>query len=54
MKAFTKLLIANFREFVRERAALFWTFAFPILFILLFGAIFSGGNTDFRWLAGIS
>ena len=48
MKAFTKLLTANFREFVRERAALFWTFAFPILFILLFGAIFSGGvDTQF-------
>lgn len=41
MKPFIKLLLANFREFVRERPALFWTFAFPILFILLFGAIFS-------------
>lgn len=42
MKTFGKLLVANFRQFVRERAALFWTFAFPLIFILIFGAIFSG------------
>jgi len=48
MKAFAKLLVANLREFIRERPALFWTFAFPVLFILLFGAIFSGAEeTEF-------
>jgi ABC-2 type transport system permease protein len=45
MKPFAKLFVANFKEFTRERLALFWTFAFPVLFILLFGAIFSGGET---------
>ncbi len=39
------LYVANMKEFVRDRAALFWTFAFPIFFIVLFGAIFSGGGS---------
>ncbi|MDO8472449.1 MAG: ABC transporter permease, partial [Dehalococcoidia bacterium] len=44
MRAFQNLLIANFRQFIRERSALFWTFAFPMFFILIFGAIFTGGE----------
>ena len=44
MKPIWKLLIADVKQFVRERAALFWTFAFPVFFILIFGAIFSGEN----------
>jgi ABC-2 type transport system permease protein len=42
MKAFRKLVMSEMKQFVRERSALFWTFAFPIFFILVFGAIFSG------------
>lgn len=42
MKAFRKLLVAHIKQFSRERAAVFWTFAFPVFFILVFGAIFSG------------
>ena len=38
------LLMANAKQFVREKAALFWTFLFPIFFILIFGAVFSGGD----------
>ena len=45
MKVLFKLLVADIKQFVRERAALFWTFAFPILFILIFGAVFSGGDS---------
>ncbi len=44
MRVLFKLLVADIRQFVRERAALFWTFAFPIFFILIFGAVFSGGD----------
>lgn len=44
MKAFKSLLLANFRQFTRERTAMFWTFAFPLFFILIFGAVFSGGG----------
>lgn len=47
MRALRSLSIANFRSFVRDRAALFWTLAFPIVFVLLFGTIFSGGGSNF-------
>src|SRR4029078_4526098 len=30
----------------RDRAALFWTLAFPLIFVILFGSIFSGGNNQ--------
>lgn len=40
MKAFGYLMIANLRELIRDRMAIFWFFAFPVLFIIMFGAIF--------------
>lgn len=46
MHALTVLTVANIRSFVRDRAALFWTLAFPIVFVLLFGTIFSGTGTS--------
>ncbi|MGZ6312112.1 MAG: ABC transporter permease [Candidatus Limnocylindrales bacterium] len=42
MQSLLPLTIANVRSFMRDRAALFWTIAFPVIFILLFGLIFSG------------
>jgi len=49
MRAFYRLFIANMKGFVRDRMALFWMLAFPLIFIFLFGAIFSGGeNTTFQ------
>ncbi len=45
MKAFTQLFLANVREFVSDRMALFWTIAFPIMFILIFGLIFNSGDS---------
>ena len=45
MRAFLTLTRANIRSFVRDRTSLFWTLAFPVIFIVLFGAIFSGGGT---------
>lgn len=44
MKVVRKLLESEIKQFFRERSALFWTFAFPIFFILIFGAVFSGGD----------
>jgi ABC-2 type transport system permease protein len=44
MRALFVLTSANIRSFVRDRTALFWTLAFPIVFVLLFGTIFSGGG----------
>lgn len=49
MNAFQKLVASEIKQFVRERSALFWTFAFPVFFILIFGAIFSGeGDVTFH------
>src|SRR5579883_1238443 len=45
MHAFRKLLRANILSFTRDRGTLFWTFAFPLLFIIIFGAIFGGSST---------
>jgi ABC-2 type transport system permease protein len=44
MRALRALTLANMRSFLRDRAALFWTLAFPLIFILLFGFIFQGGG----------
>jgi len=41
MRPLLNLTIANIRSFTRDRAALFWTLAFPLVFIVLFGTIFS-------------
>ncbi len=49
MSALRALTVANIRSFVRDRAAIFWTLAFPILFVVLFGSIFSGdGPSSFQ------
>jgi ABC-2 type transport system permease protein len=49
MRPLLSLTIANIRSFTRDRAALFWTMAFPLIFILLFGSIFTGGgNTTYK------
>jgi len=41
------LTIANVKSYYRDRGALFWTIAFPVIFVVLFGSIFSGGPTTF-------
>ncbi len=46
MHALLLLTVANIKSFTRDRAALFWTLAFPLIFVILFGSIFSGGNSD--------
>ncbi len=52
MKALRALTIANIRGYVRDRQALFWTLAFPLIFVFLFGSIFSGGSDrrDVGWV----
>ncbi len=45
MSTVLSLYIANMKEFIRDRAAMFWTLAFPIFFIVLFGAIFSNDSS---------
>ena len=38
------LYIASLKEYLRDRMTLFWTLAFPVIFIVIFGLIFSGGG----------
>src|SRR6185503_8708543 len=45
MRALMSLTAANIRSYTRDRAALFWTLAFPLIFIFMFGLIFQGGGT---------
>src|SRR5258705_7299761 len=46
MRALLLLTAANIKSFTRDRAALFWTLAFPLIFVFLFGSIFSGGSSE--------
>jgi len=44
MNAFEQLFAANFKNLLRDRMALFWFLAFPVLTMVLFGLAFSGGE----------
>jgi ABC-2 type transport system permease protein len=47
MRGLGPMTIANMKSFSRNREAMFWTIAFPVIFVVLFGAIFGGGTTRF-------
>ncbi len=51
MKPLLHMILANYRMTVRNRMALFWNLAFPMIFIVLFGFLFS---TDFEVDIGIA
>jgi ABC-2 type transport system permease protein len=51
MKTLIGLTVANMKGLTRDRAALFWTFFFPVMFVFLFGWIF-GGNSDIKVAVG--
>jgi len=53
MTALIALTVANIKSYVRDRAALFWAFAFPLLFIFMFGFIFQGGGDSSLSLAWV-
>jgi ABC-2 type transport system permease protein len=46
MKTLLGLTVANLKGLTRDRAALFWTFFFPVMFVLLFGVLFSGSGSS--------
>jgi len=46
LKAFTAVFVARYKQFIRDRAALFFSFIFPIIFILLFGWAFQNMGTE--------
>ncbi len=43
--SFWQLFVAGLRSLVRNRMALFWFLVFPVIFILIFGAVFSGDQS---------
>src|SRR5262245_38587170 len=47
MATVLSLYVASIKEFVRDRMTIFWTLAFPILFIVMFGVIFSASSTSY-------
>lgn len=49
MRAFAMMFTATAKEFVRDRTGLFWFFAFPVIFIFLFGLIFSSGEMGYSF-----
>ena len=46
MKTLLLLTVANIKSLARDRAALFWTFFFPVMFVFLFGWIFGGSGNS--------
>ena len=52
MRAFYKLLVSDFKQFLRDKTALFFTFAFPVIFIFIFGWAFSGAG-DINYKIGL-
>jgi hypothetical protein len=39
---------AQQKRFVRDKMALFFTFLFPLIFLLVFGSVFSNDSTSFN------
>lgn len=44
MRIFINVFLANLKELLRDKTALFWFLAFPIFFVFLFGIVFSGSS----------
>ncbi|MGA7076535.1 MAG: ABC transporter permease, partial [Halobacteriota archaeon] len=40
--------ISSLKIFFRGRSSFFWVLAFPIILMLIFGSIFSGGNVQYE------
>ncbi len=53
MKGFWLLVGANAKDIIRDRMSIFWFIAFPLLFILLFGAIFSRDQNADKFSVGL-
>ena len=41
------IIKGHFKSWYRSKSNIFWTIAFPLLLIVLFGAIFGSGSTKF-------
>ncbi|KAF0193466.1 MAG: antibiotic transport system permease protein [Bacillota bacterium] len=53
MKIFRNLFVATLKDLARDKMSIFWFLMFPILFIVLFGLIFSGGTDSIDVSLGV-
>lgn len=42
MRILLKLTLANLKMIMRNRQAMFWSMAFPLIFVVVFGVFFRG------------
>src|SRR3989442_3700793 len=47
MSRIITIINGHFKSWYRSKSNIFWTIAFPLLLIVLFGAIFGSGSTKF-------
>src|SRR5437588_5804385 len=47
MSRIITIIVGHFKSWYRSKSNIFWTIAFPLLLIVLFGAIFGNGSTKF-------
>jgi|AntRauTorckE6833_2_1112554.scaffolds.fasta_scaffold00160_4 ABC-2 type transport system permease protein len=53
MKIFKEVFIANIKELIRDKSGMFWLIAFPIIFVFIFGLIFTGGSGEQSYTIGL-
>lgn len=53
MKIFLNLVVATLKDIVRDKMTIFWFILFPVLFMFLFGMIFSGGSGNVNFDLGV-
>src|SRR5438132_13926 len=54
MSRIITIIVGHFKSWYRSKSNIFWTIAFPLLLIVLFGAIFGNGSTKFDfYLPGV-
>ncbi len=44
MKMFKAIFMANVKEYIRDKSALFWFLVFPLVFVFIFGWVFTGSS----------
>jgi len=53
MKLFKEVFIANIKELLRDKSGMFWLVAFPVIFVFIFGLIFTGNTGQQSYTIGL-
>lgn len=53
MKIFKEVFMANIKELIRDKSGMFWMIAFPVLFVFIFGLIFTGNTGNPTYTIGL-